>query len=95
MGVIAFTLLAHEFPFNGNSLPELSNNIMKTMPDYNKLSEKGISNDCIDLIKNMMKKQSNKRYSIDDVLNHRFILQEVEKIKKKLTLTKDDKENAL
>lgn len=61
MGVIAFTLLAHEFPFNGNSLPELSNNIMKNMPDFHKLTEKGISIDCVDLIKNMMKKHSNKR----------------------------------
>lgn len=72
IGVILYTMLANEFPFNGDELRELINNIKYSNPDYDRLKNNNISENCIDLIKLLLLKDKDERISIDAALNHEY-----------------------
>jgi serine/threonine protein kinase len=72
IGVIMYTMLACDFPFNDNSFQGLSKKIQETEPDYNRLRLKKVSFDAIELIKNMLQKDKVKRFTIQECLEDKW-----------------------
>jgi len=72
IGVIMYTMLACDFPFNDNSFQGLSKKIQETEPDYNRLRLKKVSFEAIELIKNMLQKDKVKRFTIQECLEDKW-----------------------
>ena len=68
-GVVLYFMLTGIVPFRGDNDMELHNNISKGI--YPKIDS--ISFDCEDLIKKILEVDPNKRYNLDDILNHKWI----------------------
>ncbi len=95
-GVILYILLCGYPPFNGNSNVDIYHNIQNNPPYFNGEEWKDITKEAIDLIKNMLNKMPNKRYSAEQCLNHKWFKlltskdkndeKSVEKLGKKLQL---------
>jgi len=67
IGVMLFTLLACDFPFNDNSVKGLALKIQNNEPDWDRLKNK-CSVDCINFIKRLLEKDKTKRISTDVAL---------------------------
>ena len=95
-GVILYILLCGYPPFNGNSNVDIYHNIQNNPPYFNGEEWKDITKEAIDLIKNMLNKVPNKRYSAEQCLNHKWFKlltskdkndeKSIEKLGKKLQL---------
>ena len=80
-GVILYILLCGYPPFNGNTNIDIYHNIQTQNPCFLGDEWEDITQEAISLIKNMLNKNPNKRYSIEDCLNHNWflMLEETEK----------------
>ncbi len=95
-GVILYILLCGYPPFNGNSNVDIYHNIQNNPPYFNGEEWKDITKEAIDLIKCMLNKTPNKRFSAEQCLNHKWFKlltskdkndeKSVEKLGKKLQL---------
>ena len=87
-GVIMYILLSGYPPFNGNSNVDIYHNIqnIQNNPPYFSGEEwKEVTKEAIDLIKFMLTKNPNKRYSAEMCLNHKWfkLLEENDKVSNK------------
>ena len=72
-GVIMYILLSGYPSFNGNSNVDIYHNIQQNNPPYFSGEEwKEVTKEAIDLIKFMLTKNPNKRYSAEMCLNHKW-----------------------
>ena len=71
-GIIMYILLCGYPPFNGNSNVDIYHAIQNNPPYFNGEEWKDITKEAIDLIKNMLNKQSTKRFSAEQCLNHKW-----------------------
>lgn len=69
LGVILYTMIACEFPFNGSSVDELSKEIRNKEPKFGG-SFNNVSLDCKDLIKKLLVKDKTIRITVDEALDH-------------------------
>ena len=69
LGVTFYNMATNKIPFNGSSIKSLKTAIDETEPDYSIIKNERF----VDLLKNMMCKNQEKRYTIDDVLNHDWL----------------------
>ena len=76
-GCIIYEMASLKMPFRGTSMQMLYNNVMKgdfpPIPSW-------YSNDLMEIIKLILTKNPRKRPSAEDLLNHRIILEKMEKI---------------
>jgi len=72
LGVIMYTMLACNFPFNGNNVNELQKEILNNEPNFSIPEFKHISSECKDLISNMLCKDRHKRYNVNECLSHNW-----------------------
>ncbi len=72
-GVIMFILLSGTPPFYGNSDEEIYNKVKEGKFCLKSSEWDDISSDAKELIKNLLVKDYNKRYSADQALNHKWI----------------------
>ena len=72
-GVIMYILLCGYPPFNGSSNIDIFHNIQYSQPLFNTEEWKDVSASAIDLIKHMLQKNPNKRYSAEMCLEHKWI----------------------
>ena len=71
-GVIMYILLCGYPPFNGNSTDEIYNSIQNSQPYFHGEDWKDITPEAIDLLQNMLNKKSNKRFSAQQCINHKW-----------------------
>jgi calcium-dependent protein kinase len=71
-GIILYILLCGIPPFNGNSNKQIYNNIRFQKLYFSQDEWKGISKDAIELIKNMLNKNPENRFSAEECLNHKW-----------------------
>ena len=69
-GVVLYAMLSGTVPFKGNNLKELHNLIISG--DYKEI--KGISIEAEDLLKNILEVDPNKRFKIEEILNHPWLI---------------------
>jgi serine/threonine protein kinase len=69
-GVVLYAMLSGTVPFKGNNLNELHDLIMKGK--FNNIND--ISNDAKHLIKNLLEIEPKKRISIQNILNHPWLV---------------------
>jgi len=94
IGVILYTMLRCDFPFNGDNLDALSFQIRKCDPNYHILTDAGVSNETISLIKGLLEKDSTKRLTLDEALKHECFSKQNHEILN-INLSNDDREYAL
>jgi len=94
IGVILYTMLRCDFPFNGDNFDTLSFQIRKCEPNYHILKEAGVSDEVINLIKGLLNKDPEKRLTLDEALKHECFTKENNEIKN-INLSKDEREYAL
>ena len=71
-GVIMYILLCGYPPFNGSSNVDIFHNIQYSQPMFNEEEWKDVSPSAIDLIKNMLNKNPNKRFTAEMCLDHKW-----------------------
>ncbi len=71
-GVIFYILLCGYPPFNGKTNLDIYHNIKKKNPVFQGEEWDVISKDAVDLIKNMLNKNPQKRFSAEKCLNHKW-----------------------
>ena len=71
-GIILYILLCGFPPFNGHSNKQIYNNIRFQKLYFSQDEWKGISKEAIELIKNMLNKNPENRFSAEDCLNHKW-----------------------
>ena len=71
-GVIMYILLCGYPPFNGNTNNEIYNSIKNNLPYFHGEDWKEITPEAIDLLQNMLNKNSTKRFSAEKCLNHQW-----------------------
>ena len=71
-GVIMYILLCGYPPFNGSSNVDIFHNIQYSQPMFNAEEWKDVSPSAIELIKNMLNKNPNKRYTAEMCLDHKW-----------------------
>ena len=71
-GVIMYILLCGYPPFNGNSNEEIYNSIKNSQPYFHGEDWRDITPEAIDLLQNMLNKNSNKRFSAEKCINHKW-----------------------
>ena len=76
-GCIIYEMASLKMPFRGTSMQMLYNNVMKG--DFAPIPSR-YSNDLMEIIKLILTKNPRKRPSAEDLLNHRIILEKIEKI---------------
>ena len=69
-GVVLYAMLSGTVPFKGNNLKELHNLIING--NYKEI--KGISKEAEDLLKNILEVDTNKRFKIEEILNHPWLI---------------------
>jgi len=94
IGVILWTMLACDFPFNDDSVQGLSYKIQFSEPEWKVLKNKNVSEECLDLLRKLLTKDRTLRVSLDDALTHPWFKKEMNKISNAV-LTDTDKEKAL
>lgn len=73
MGVVLYILLSGKVPFPGKNEMEIISNVLKGDFHFNHNAFKKVSEECKDLIKNLLNKDVDKRYTASDALNHPWI----------------------
>ena len=76
-GCIIYEMASLKMPFRGTSMQMLYNNVMKG--DFAPIPSR-YSNDLMEIIKLILTKNPRRRPSAEDLLNHRIILEKMEKI---------------
>ena len=71
-GIILYILLCGYPPFNGNSNKEIYKEILSKEPDFSAEEWLDVSPEAIDLIKNMLVKNPDKRFNCKEVLEHQW-----------------------
>ena len=71
-GVMMYILLTGIPHFDGEDEDEVFKNILEEEPNYNIPKLKNVSENCIDLIKQLLEKDSNKRIKANEALKHEF-----------------------
>ena len=71
-GIMMYILLADDPPFNGETEEEIFIKILKDEVNFNIDPFKNISEDCIDLMKKLLEKNSKKRIKANQALKHPF-----------------------
>ena len=71
-GIMMYILLVGEPPFQGESEEEIFEKVMKEEPDLNIKPLEHISDDCKDLIKKLLEKDSKKRIKANEALKYPF-----------------------
>nr|XP_010937525.1 serine/threonine-protein kinase ATG1c isoform X1 [Elaeis guineensis] len=74
VGVILFQLITGKTPFDGNSHPQLLQNIGKANV-LHLLSDSNLSHDCIDLCQKLLRRNPVERLTFEEFFNHRFLLE--------------------
>lgn len=84
-GVILYILLSGYPPFNGNTNVDIYNNIQNSQPYFAGDEWKDITKEAIDLLKNMLVKIPEKRYSAEMCLKHKWfkLLEDTDKVANK------------
>ena len=80
-GVMMYLMLCGKQPFNGNDDDEIYENIKKCKIEFNYEEWDNISHDAKDLIKKLLIKDIDKRYSAKEALNHSWIIKNKNKVK--------------
>ena len=70
LGVLLYLLLSGEFPFDGDSRPELFDKIQTTKFNFKNHVWNNISDEAKDLISKLLIKNPKKRYTANQALNH-------------------------
>lgn len=70
LGVVLFMLLCGDYPFNGNSRPEVFGKIQSGKFDIPSSLRKHATPECIDLIQNMILLDRKKRLTANKCLTH-------------------------
>ena len=94
-GVIFYILLCGYPPFNGNTNLDIYHNIRTKNPSFGGDEWEDISKDAIDLIKNMLNKNPNKRFSAEMCLNHKWFKLLEDSEKNKIKNYKNIQKNAI
>lgn len=63
-------MIACDFPFNGANVDQLSNEIKTKEVDFSSDEFKSVSEECKDLIRNLLKKDKNERFNVQQALDH-------------------------
>ena len=71
LGILLYEMNYGHSPFASNNMRNIMNKIKKHIINFN---EKKISEECKDLILNLLNVNPEKRYKLNDILNHPFIL---------------------
>lgn len=74
MGVVLYIMLSGKVPFPGRTEPEIIHNVIKGVFHFNHPAFENVSEDCKDLIKNCLIKDSDKRYTAPEALSHNWIV---------------------
>lgn len=69
-------MLLCDFPFNGSDVKGISQDVRNKEPDFKFAEFKSVSKNCIDLIKQLLEKNKEKRISTFDALNHPWFVKE-------------------
>ena len=72
LGVILYALISSLVPFNGASKEETSDLITQAPVQFEATAWNTVSEDCKELIRGMLRKDQEKRLSIEEVLSHRW-----------------------
>ena len=75
LGVILYDLLCGDMPFQGKSIWEVKQDITTKELVFDEPIWSNVSEECIDLIKNMLCRDQEARYDIDGVLLHPWVIQ--------------------
>lgn len=73
MGVVLYIMLSGKVPFPGRTEPEIIHNVVKGVFHFNHPAFKNVSEECKDLIKHCLVKDSNVRFSAQQCLAHNWI----------------------
>jgi serine/threonine protein kinase len=73
MGVVMYILLSGKVPFPGRNELEIIGNVIKGEFHFNHDAFKNVSLECKDLIKHLLVKDVNLRYSAEEAYNHKWI----------------------
>ena len=73
MGVVLYILLSGKVPFPGKNEMEIISNVLKAEFHFNHNAFKKVSEECKDLIKNLLQKDVEKRFTASQALNHPWI----------------------
>ena len=74
LGVLAYFLFAGKFPFTGRNDIELIRNIKYSEPDWMIFTDRDISIKIVKLIKNMLAKNSLKRFTMEKVIKSEVLV---------------------
>ena len=70
LGVILYELLCGEMPFHGSDINDVKHKILNKELSYTGKRWSAVSEECIELVKNMLCKDPEARYDIADVILH-------------------------
>ena len=73
-GIMMYILLTGYPPFQGNDEDEIFDNILKTKPNFDVPELKHVTISCIDLMKKLLEKDSEKRIKAAEALKHEFFI---------------------
>jgi serine/threonine protein kinase len=73
MGVVLYILLSGKVPFPGDSNKEIVENVLRGEYHFNHEPFKRVSEHAKDLIKKLLVKDANKRFSATEAFNHPWI----------------------
>mgnify|MGYP003706662435 CR=1 FL=1 len=74
MGVVLYIMLSGKVPFPGRTEPEIIHNVLKGVFHFNHPAFENVSEDCKDLIKCCLVKDTDSRYTANKALAHRWII---------------------
>ena len=98
IGILMYFLLMGCLPFQGINEDEIFKSILKDKIDFSNMSSNLISNEAINLMKDLLNKDSYKRININEALNSDFIKKYINNESKKsliqnISFTKDNLKN--
>jgi calcium-dependent protein kinase len=73
MGVVLYIMLSGKVPFPGKTELEIINNVLKGEFHFNHQAFQNTSEECKDLIKNLINKNISDRFSCEQALSHQWI----------------------
>lgn len=76
-GIVLYTMVTGKFPFNGHNIGALFNKILLTEPEYPEY----LSDDLVDLMKNLFKKDQNERFTTEQIFSHPWINEETDYVR--------------